>query len=151
MLKFFFYRSSKLVYLMNLLTFLEISWIVYARAHPNRAITLGIGCLFLMCAWLLINLMNWIPWYPKYPGKLGIRLHFQKSVVPMAYLLPVAFLFKIWDLSEWYLLPFVIMMLPILYVNAILLYFHFKDPSDMIPGYFSHNFYLQNKEPTCTR
>ena len=117
----------------------------------SREISLGPVTIFLLLTWVFFNALNWIPWYPGTQGKLGIRLHFQKNIVPMAYILPAAFLLKWAGAGELALLPFAMVFLPMYYVSIILLIFHFRDGSDLMPGYFSHNFYLKEEEESCIR
>jgi hypothetical protein len=150
MLKFFFYRSSPFVYAFNGFSFLLIL-LLFWRGATLGGVFPGPVTGFLMLTWAFFNALNWIPWYPGTKGKLGIRLHFQKNIVPMAYILPVAFLLKWFGAGEVALLPFALLFLPMYYVSIILLFFHFRDGSDLMPGYFSHNFYLKNEEGPCTR
>lgn len=149
MLKTFFYRSSPFVYAFNALSFclfLLLCW----RAKQGGVFSLGPVSLFLMFTWVFFNALNWINWYPGTQGKLGIRLHFQKNIVPMSYILTAAFLLKWFGAGDWVLLPIALLFLPMYYVSIILLYFHFRDGSDLMPGYFSHNFYLKDEEGSCT-
>lgn len=150
MLKIFFHRSSSFVYAFNALSFVLMLLLCW-RGMVSGQVSLGPVTFFLIFTWFFFNALNWIPWYPGTKGKLGIRLHFQKNVVPMSYLLPVAFLLKWVGISEWALLPLALLFLPMYYVSIILLVFHFRDGSDLMPGYFSHNFYLQDEEGACTR
>jgi hypothetical protein len=149
MLKIFFYRSSPFVFAFNGLSFLLILLLLYCGLGLGE-ITLGPVTIFLMLTWVFFNALNWIPWYPGTRGKLGIRLHFQKNIVPMAYILPPVFLLKWAGVGEWALLPVALLFLPMYYVSIILLSFHFRDGSDLMPGYFSHNFYLKDEEGSCT-
>ncbi|KAB2837760.1 hypothetical protein F9K50_10435 [bacterium] len=154
MLKFFFNRSSYMVRFMNALAAVEMGLLLW-RAWRGEAV-LGLSSYFLMGTWWVLNLLNWIPWYPERkgpdgrPAKLGIRLHLHKNIVPASYLLALAFALKLLGASELVLFPFCILFLPIYYVSGILLYFHFRDPSSLTPGYFSHNFYLKDEDPPCT-
>jgi hypothetical protein len=151
MLKFFFNRNSLMVRLMNAVALLEIVTLGYFSFHPEFRLTLGFNTLFLMTSWLVFNLIHFIPWYPGQKEKLGIRFHFQKNLVPISYLLVFAFALKLAGVSEWVLLPFTLLFLPIYYVSAILLLFHFRDTSSMTPGYFSHNLYLKEEEVSWSR
>ncbi len=150
MLRFFFYRSSPMVYLMNLISTLLLGCLLY-RAWRVEEGGLGFSSVFLIFTYLFFNFLNLFPFYPGQKGKVGIRLHFQKNIVPMSYLMVIAFSLKLMGVSEWGLLPFVLLYLPVYYVSLILLVFHFRDSSDLAAGYFTHNFYLQEKESTCIR
>ncbi len=132
---------------MTWLVFMEVGLLLYRVWERGTSLQLGFCSIFLMVSWLILKVLDWIPWYPGYQGKLGIRLHFQKNIIPASYLLALAFALKLWGSSEWALLPFVILLMPVFYVSGILLYFHFRDSSAMMPGYFTHNFYLNEKEP----
>ena len=151
MLKRFFYRTSPFVYGMNVLSFGFILVFLYQAYGTESGLHLGWATYFLIFCWVYFNALNWIPWYPGTKGKLGIRLHFQKTVVPMVYILPVAFVLKLFGVGEVYLAIFGALFLPMFYVSFILLYFHFRDTSDLMPGYFTHNFYLNEEDTPCTR
>lgn len=146
MLRFFFYRTSFMVYLMNFISFVEILVLFHLEKESRGAGPLGWASGFLIFSWIFFNLLNVFPWYPGKKGKLGIRLHFQKNLVPISYICAIAFVFKIAGVSEWALFPFAVLMIPIYYVTFILLYFHFRDSSRLTPGYFTHNFYLRKEE-----
>ena len=154
MLKLFFNRSSFMVRLMNALAGAEMLILLWQAWRGT--VSLGFSTIFLMATWWILNLLNWIPWYSERKGpdgksaKLGIRLHLHKNIVPMSYILSLAFALKLMGCSEWALFPFTVLFLPVFYVSGILLYFHFRDRSDLTPGYFSHNFYLKDEEPPCT-
>jgi hypothetical protein len=132
-----------MVTIMNLLAGILSVGLLYDYFFSDRS--LGLCSLFLILAWFLINLLNWIPWYPGKKGKVGIKLHLQKNLVPSSYLLSLGFSLKYLTGVEWYLLPIALLMLPILYVSSILVIFHFGDPSTLDPGYFSHNYYLNEE------
>jgi len=139
-----------MVYLMNALALVELAVWVFQASQASRGSLWGPCSVFLVFTWIFFNIVNWVPWYPGTRGKLGIRLHFQKNIVPLAYLMVLVLGLKLLGLSEWFLLPFVLLVLPMYYVTLILLSFHFRDRSDLRPGYFSHNFYLQEEGPLCT-
>ncbi len=146
MLKFFFHRSSPVVYLMNFLALGEIGILLFRSQFFQGPIFLGWASLFLIFTWGAFNLLNLINWYPGHKGKLGIRLHFQKNLVPTVYLSAWAFALKVFGFPEWVLLPVILLVLPMYYVAIVLLVFHFRDTCEMKPGYFSRNFYLQEEE-----
>lgn len=154
MLKLFFNRNSFMVRFVNALACAEIALLLWQAWSGTRA--LGFSSYFLMATWWILNLINWIPWYSERhgpdgkPAKLGIRLHLHKNIVPSAYVLATAFALKLLGASELALIPFVVLFLPVYYVCGMLLFFHFRDPSSLTPGYFSHNFYLKDTEPPCT-
>jgi len=131
---------------MNLLALVEMVILVYRAQELSLSKPLGAVCYFLFFTWVFFNALNSFPWYPGKKGKLGIRLHFQKTLVPAAYLLALAFALKLVGASEWVLLPFGLFFLPMYYVAVILLWFHLRDKSDLMPGYFSHNFYLHKED-----
>ena len=147
MLKLFFDRSSFFVHFANLIAFAEILTLSYFTL-TRESFSLDFISSFLILSWIFLNLLDQIPWYPAEKKKLGIRVHFQKNVVPTSYLMAIAFALKLAGVSEWALVPFAILLLPVHYVSVILLYFHFRDKSTMRPGYFSNNFYLEEKDPS---
>lgn len=139
MLRFFFDRNAPMVHLMNGLALLLLLGLIWRGA-------LGWGGYLIGFSWLFFNLLNWINWYSPHRGKLGIRIHLQKNVVPVSYLSAAALSLKWAGVSDWVLLGLFLLMIPIYYVSLILLYFHFRDTSTMMPSYFSHNFYLKDEE-----
>ncbi|MDX1386696.1 MAG: hypothetical protein R3257_03830 [bacterium] len=139
MLRFFFDRNAPMVHLMNGLTLLLLVILIWQGA-------LGWGGVLIGFSWLFFNLLNWINWYAPHQGKLGIRIHLQKNVVPVSYMSVVALVLKWMGASNWVLFGIFLLMAPIYYVSIILLYFHFRDTSEMMPSYFSHNFYLKDEE-----
>jgi len=134
-----------MVYAMNGLAWLEAGFLI-ARSLGKAQLALGWNSLFLMASLVFFNLLNWIPWYPAQKEKLGIRIHFQKNVVPVSYLLALAFALRLLGVGDLALIPFSILLLPMYYVSLILLSFHFKDSSSQRAGYFSHNLYLKEEE-----
>jgi hypothetical protein len=75
-----------------------------------------------------ITILRFIPWYSGDSRGLGIEEHFEKNLVPIAYLLPIAFgLLRFFD-SPWGFFIFVdFFFLVVLAVNATLIYYHFID------------------------
>ena len=143
-----------MVWMMNGLAFLEMLVLLYR--HWRGSLSLGLASVFLVASWWILNLCDLFPWYSQKtgpdgrPAKLGIRLHFHKAMIPYIYILVAAFSLKLAGVSEWILAAICLLFMPVYYVNVILLYFHFRDSSDLTPGYFSHNFYRKDEEPPCT-
>lgn len=135
-----------MVSLMNLLALGEVILLIHWSFSERSQIQLGWVGAFLIFSWMVFNLLNLINWYPGKTGKFGIRIHFQKNLVPASYLLAFAFALKILGVPEWGLFPFILLVFPMYYVAVILLAFHFRDKSELRPSYFSQNFYLQDEE-----
>jgi hypothetical protein len=146
MLKLFFNRNSPFVYLMNAIALVEALLLLFRGRGGDPGFHLGWLSCYLIFSWLFFNALNLFPWYSGFKGKLGIRLHFQKNLVPVVYLSALAFALKLMGVSDWVLSPIAVLYLPMYYVALILLWFHFRDESELTPGYFTHNFYLQNEE-----
>lgn len=147
MLRLFFNRNAPLVYLANFLALILLGVLLY-RSWWQGKVALGWGTYLMAFGFLFFNGINLINWYPQYgrtSARLGIRLHFQKTVVPVAYLSLAGFLWKFLGGSEGVLLGVSLLYLPMYYVAFILLFFHFRDSSELMPGYFSHNFYLKDE------
>lgn len=138
-LKFFFNRKGFVVLGLNVggwllvcyhLYHLQDEWIIRG---PLTSI-LYIVFVFLC---LLINFFRFKPWYSKKDRGYGIEEHFEKTLVPTAYIL-VCFnlLYFVWD-KAWPILLFaVLLFIIILHVNFILIYFHYKDRDSTPPSYF---------------
>lgn len=145
MLKFFFDRTSFMVRLLNGLCAGLIFWQFSKPYFLDQASHWVFWDVYFAFSWLFFNMVNWIPWYPGFKGKLGIRLHFQKNVVPIAYGTALIFGLRLAGVSWAWLWPVALLWIPIYYVTFILLYFHLKDESNLMPGYFSHNFYYEDE------
>lgn len=145
MMKAFFNRSSPILYVVNLVVLVEILTLVYVAQGQDPFRTLGWVSYLLIFSWVYFNLLCLVPWYPRHKGALGIRLHFQKNLVPVVYLSAIGFALIGAGVSEGILALILVMYLPMYYVSFMLMGFHFRDNSDLVPSYFSQNFYLKNK------
>lgn len=150
MLKLFFNRSSYAVRLMEVIgvTFS----ILYLKEHFYPLTITSLLFLFLIITYLFIRICDWIPWYAlrnikgKRSRDVGIRVHFEKSLVPTSYILAITSLvcfLGIPILSFTLLVISVLMMMVIAPVNAILVHFHSKDTDPLPINHFSANDYLQ--------
>ncbi len=117
--------------------------------------------LFLLTIYLFIRICDAIPWYPKqetpsgYSNRqVGIRVHFQKAIVPTSYVLFITSTVCLTTggasatESWWTPLQFATVILAdlclllVASVNGILIWFHLRDKEQMPVNYFSLNKYL---------
>lgn len=151
MFQSFFGRRSRLVRTLRILVWLELLAIFYRRGVGPLGAELGWMTWLVAVSWLAFNLLDWIPWYSGGGERAGIRIHFQRNLVPVSYLLAPGLLLPLGGFSDWFLLPAALVCLFLHHVDGLLLYLHFRDSSRMRPGYFSFNHYLREEEPTCSR
>ena len=143
-LKFFFNRRGFVVYTLTIL-----GWLL-AGKNSYFMITNWSSQNFKILFWLftflflslLFTLIRFISWNKSHNKGHGIEEHFEKILVPLAYILVV--IHGTYFLgSKWWIFLMVgsLLLLPILYVNFILIYFHLKDKDKTPPGYFSRSLY----------
>jgi len=117
-----------MVYLMNFIALGEVIYLISRTIQEPSRYLVGIpGSLIIwliIFSWAFFNALNLFPWYPQHRGKLGIRLHFQKTVVPVSYLTALALALYLLGVSAFALIPFVVLFLPMYYVACILLIFN---------------------------
>lgn len=142
MLKLFFNRNSPIMkgfYLLGALLSLFFLW----QGHWQDLTSLQ--KIFLALFWLQVIFAQALVLYPFYPSKArgpGIRLQFQKALVPIAYIWP-SFMILIWiKVYTGLLILFNVLLLPITAVACILIYFYSIDPerknTNELTGYGSH-------------
>ncbi len=144
-LKFFFNRKGSVVLSLTILGWILNLWALICL--PGEMILRGklTTCLFILylCLCFLVTFIRFYPWYPTKDRGAALEEHFEKTLVPTAYIMVVVHLFWFLTLKPWPFLIFVcLLFLPILAVNAILLTFHFQDQDPTPPAYFSRSLYL---------
>ena len=145
-LKFFFNRKGPVV-----LSLLFIGWVAniwhlirLSQEWSVRGTVTGVSFLIYLFLASCLTFIRFYPWYKKSDRGAGIEEHFAKTLVPIAYLLPLtAILYTFWLSCSPVLLFSSVVFTVILSVNLLLLRFHFQDTDPLTPGYFSRNLYLQ--------
>jgi hypothetical protein len=137
MLRLFFHRESffvKIAYWsgasLTLLFFLQ---------HHFQSLTLAQKIFFILflAQTLYAQAVELYPWYPKGAAGPGIRLQFQKALVPVSYIW-LTILLSLWIKPLTLLLIiFNALLLPVSTVACILIYFHCKDPDPSCPNVLS--------------
>lgn len=112
----------------------------FLRQGPEGAARFGL--LFLVAAYLWVRICDLVPWYGLGPeGKnLGIRVHFEKALVPTSYILAVASSLCLAGMGGLSLAAVILAdlcMLIVAPVNGILIWFHFHDREELPVNYFS--------------
>lgn len=139
-LKFFFNRSGWVV-----LGLTGLGWALgvcqVARLLVNDVIwpqkTAIIYGLF-MAQCLLITVIRFWPWYPRADRGHGIEEHFQKNLVPVAYLMVLVNMVPfVWQDPSPLFILLALCLLPFHYVNFILIYFHLIDKTPEPPAFLS--------------
>ncbi len=126
-----------------------INSVVFFRKGGNGIA--GAGLSFLLVCYVFIRGCDLINWYPGKtpPGgqkHIGIRVHFEKALVPISYILALVSSFCLLNIPY---LTVSLVVLGCLFmslfapVNGILLYFHLRDRDSLPMNYFSHNEYLE--------
>ncbi len=145
MLKFFFNRDSWMVTVMELVGLTAYGIFIY-RSWTHFGF-LGFALSFIVLCYLFIRLCDVIPWHGAKKRTVGVRVHFQKAIVPTSYILAVTAmlsLFPVPILSAALVILAVLMMLVVTPVNGILVYFYFKDKDPLPVNHFSGNHYLKD-------
>jgi hypothetical protein len=103
---------------------------------------------FLVACYIFIRACDLIDWYPQRkrlagePERIGIRVHFQKALVPTSYILFITAMAALWDIpvvSITIVILADLMMLVIAPVNGIQIYFHLRDKDPLPMNHFSLN------------
>lgn len=139
-LKFFFNRQGivvrRVLLLGWILTVFEIFRLVQGRAVSSKGSLIAYG-VFIALA-LAITLTRLIPWYVAADRGHGIEEHFQKTLVPVAYLLVIVNAFMIAGITPWPLLILGgLFFIAVQSVNGILIYLHKRDKDTTPPSFFS--------------
>ncbi len=106
---------------------------------------------FIIACYIFIRACDLYPWHGAKDRGVGIRVHFQKAIVPTSYIMTVTSLlclFTIPFLSTLLIILAVLMMLVVTPVNGILIYFYLKDKDPLPINYFSGNHYLKDNGNT---
>jgi len=126
--------------------------LLYFWKLPHFGVNAGLF-VFLFASYLFLRLCDAVPW-AETSRAIGIRVHFQKALVPTSYILTVTAFAAILDapiLSMATIALADLMMIAIVSVNGILIYFHRRDQDPLPRNYFSSNQYkadeaLENRE-----
>jgi len=148
-LKLFFNRKGKVVVSLTITAWLGYAlqiWmlrpVLSGNWEPHGRFTTIAFLIHLGLAALLTLIRFW-PWYKASDRGAGIEEHFEKTMVPVAYILVVTnVLFLIWNNCWPFLLFTHLVFTVILVVNMILLRFHFMDKDTIPPSYFQRNLHL---------
>lgn len=133
MLKFFFHRFSKVVYLMEILGVLfTVGWIFQTQTIP-------IPFAIYLSTYLFLRFCTSVRWHKGAKRYEGIELQFKKAMIPTSYIIAITSgvgFFTHSTLFLWLAIPFLVI---IAHVNVILLYLHCKDKNTTPINYFSAN------------
>lgn len=141
-LKFFFNRKGAVVISLGILGWISGLYHLYTylfhQTHNQILFFIWFG------AATLILVIRFYPWYPKKDRGHGIELHFEKTLVPVTYMMVLTNILLCFNIL---VVPFLVfgifLCFLILGVNAILLTFYFKDQDSIPPSYFVRNLHLK--------
>lgn len=151
MLKLFFHRNSLFVKIAYWSAFtLTVLYFFKGRLEFLSLIEKIFLFLFLFQI-LFAQIVEIYPWYPKGAKGPGIRLQFQKAIVPASYIWLVLIIFIWMNVLIIPLIFFNILMLPISIVACILIYFHCIDPDPSSPNELSGGYQYANDLQACLR
>ena len=149
-MKILFNRTSYVVRSLEIIGGV-LSAFYLRRAFFHFDWTAGFFCFFL-ASYLFIRICEGIDWYPNYAGDdldnrhIGIRVHFQKALVPTSYIFAISALFALLDIpvvSSAVIFLSALMMVAVAPLNGILIYFHLRDKDPLPINYFSQNHYQE--------
>lgn len=90
---------------------------------------------------LLLTVIRFYPWHRRWGRGIGLEVHFEKTLVPTAYILVATNLvMAFWPRALFMVFFSCALLVVIQSVNCILLYFHGRDRQKLPPHYFSHLF-----------
>src|SRR4030095_3590224 len=137
MLKLFFHRNSLLVkgafWIAGFLT----AAFIYTGDFSSLTLAQKILFALLLIQVAFAKAVEIYPWYPKEALGPGIRLQFQKAIVPVAYLWLSALLFLWLKPLTLLLALFNLLLFPMGVVASILIHFHRMDPDPSEPNILS--------------
>jgi len=127
MLRLFFNRASPIVSILELLGLTGmITAIVSWFQDPSwniKVLLFGIMLFF----YLFIRICYLIRWYPDQGRDIGIEVHFKKCLVPTSYIITVMMLGFLPSWETPFLVLANLLLSIIVFVNGIIIGFHFKD------------------------
>lgn len=145
-LDFFFNRKSPWIKLLNLigLSFSLYFLIELKAEYEVRGLFTVIGYdAFVLLSWVLL-IFTLIPFYKKEDRGFGIEEHFQKTLVPVAYMINLIHLSLLFMTRPWFLILFcALFLLVVVGVNIILTSLHLMNDDTYAPAYFSRSLYLK--------
>lgn len=149
-LKFFFNRKGPVVLGLTFIGWSLYLWRLWQMKlgqnwETDDKLTVIMFLIHILLAGL-ITTIRFIPWYFKDNRGAGIEEHFEKTMVPVTYILILtSVIFTFWTHCWPYLLFTHFIFLLILSANVILLILHFRDHDPLPPSYFARNLYLGKK------
>ncbi|MBI2981447.1 MAG: hypothetical protein HYY44_03995 [Deltaproteobacteria bacterium] len=154
MFKFLFHRTAPLVRLLELIGVVN-SFLFLKERNFDLFMALY---LFLLIAYFFIRICDTLRWYSKeevtrWGRIIGIRVHFQKALVPTSYILvivsTIALLGTGWLQTAVVLLADLCLLL-ITSVNVILIWFHLNNREELPINYFSLGNHNSPPSPSLT-
>ncbi len=137
-LKFFFNRKGvfvRSIIVVGWLGTLVQMWQIYSEGRLVSMTTRVIYDLYVLLCFLL-TLPRLVPWYQKADRGHGIEEHFERTLVPLGYMMAVTVVvFFFWSTPWAYLLFVIPIISAILMVHGILIYFHLKDGTTTRPSF----------------
>lgn len=104
----------------------------------ERGFLVSVSYLFFIILAFSITIIRFFPWYTKESRGSGIEEHFEKVLVPVAYILLIGFVMMFFFKSPWlYFVLMDIFFIAVLSVNATLIYYHFIDMDPTPPSFFT--------------
>lgn len=138
MLKFFFDRFSKVVYMMEALgVALTLAWL-YKRVEPPSSLLTKILLFLFIAEYLGLRFCASVHWHKNAARYEGIELHFKKAMIPTAYILAFVSGMGFFAGFTLWLWPGILLLGILLHANIILLYLHFKDKNKTPVNYYSN-------------
>jgi hypothetical protein len=141
MYKVLFDRSAFFVRSLEFLGLASATYTLWSRPSWGA---IGSLLFLLLAQYLFVRICDALPWYGYSMGatkQIGIRVHFQKALVPTSYTLfltTLTLLHEVKFLSLTILILANLMMMVLVGVNGILIFFHLKDDDPLPINYFSH-------------
>lgn len=142
MLKFFFNKESKIVYVMEALGVIGIFTLIATSWPVGKTIIQLAGFYTFIGLYIFIRIFASLRWYRNAERYEGIELQFKKALVPTSYIMPMFSALLLLGSPAFVLYFADLLLIVIAHVNVILIYFHLRDHESLPVNYFTHNKHL---------
>lgn len=140
MLGFFFNRKSKFITALEIIGIIGFLWLIFSGWFFRQTAITKIFFAVYLLGYILIRFCASFKWYGKSQNReAGIQLHFKKTLVAASYIIFLANLITLFGITNISIYVSVVFFVMILHLNAILLYFHWKDRDETAPNFLTRH------------
>jgi len=140
MLKFLFNRNGMFPKTLEFLGALGFLYLIFSGWIFRQSFALKLFFAVYLLFYILIRVCAGLSWYKKFPEirspDAGIMLHFRKMLVAVSYTIFIVNLLAILGAGFAIYLSAALFVF-VFHINAILLYFHFRDKDNTPPNFYT--------------